>query len=257
MYSGTNLTQLQPRAGFRFRSERNIDVEAGGTYQFRIKTDQPWTPPPRLDGPFTLRLEYNSAPANDRFTNRIRLTNAVERISFRNVLATLDPGEIPEAFGAGNSVWYEWCAPTSGVAHVLVDNTWVGIYSGYEGSSAMITNSHKGGGYCWQEVTFDAVSGQNYYLAFDNCGTVPPGDHAATLTLNGAARLGLPTRRSDGVSELRVYGERYRYYALEVSTNLANWSAISTNMHNYALVFQDTNAVSSLTRFYRVRLVEP
>jgi hypothetical protein len=260
MYAGTTLTQLQYVVGFSYNSEANVDVQAGWTYQFRVVTEQPWAPPPLVDGPFTLRLGYNSAPANDHFTNRIRITNAVERISFRNVLATLEPGEISETFGAGNSVWYEWRAPTNGIAHVLVDNshnTWVGIYSGSAGPSVMITNSHIGGGHCWQEVTFDAVSGQHYHLAFDNSGAVLPGDRAATLTLNGAALLGLPTRRTNGVSDLRVFGERYRYYAFEVSTDLANWSALSTNIHNYVLFFQDTNTVSSLSRFYRVRLVEP
>jgi hypothetical protein len=150
MYFGNNLPQLQGYVQFRSGDEANVEVQQGAAYQFRISTAQP-QPEPRLDGPFTLRLEYNSAPVNDHFTNRIRLSNAVERISFRNVLASLEDGESPiGSAGGGYSLWYEWRAPASGVAHLLVDNshrTVVGVYAGTPTDRGMmITNNVLEGG---------------------------------------------------------------------------------------------------------------
>ena len=56
---------------------------------------------------------------------------------------------------------------------------------------------------------------------------------------------------------LHFYGERFRSYALEASTNLANWTPLATNVYYNAVVFADSAAPSYPARFYRVRLVEP
>lgn len=88
IYRGNALPELRFFAAVYSSQGADVDVVAGAVYQFRISATH-YTPFPRLDGPFTLLLDYNAAPVNDHFTNRIRLTNAVERIFFRNLLATL------------------------------------------------------------------------------------------------------------------------------------------------------------------------
>jgi hypothetical protein len=113
------------------------------------------------------------------------------------------------------------------------------------------------GGHTRAEVTFAAVADQVYYLVVDNTSTDAPGDGALTLTLNGAARLDRLAQRPDGNIEVTVFGERYRYYALETSTNLTHWTAVSTNIYYNALVFEHNAALSSGVRFYRARLVDP
>jgi hypothetical protein len=259
IYSGNVLTDLQSVGFFTSGYEANIDVQQGVTYQFRIGPDQS-TPFPRLDGPFALRLEYNTAPANDDFANRIRLTNAVERISFRNVLATLEPAETAIPSGGGYSVWYQWQPPVSGTV-LLVDNspyTAMAVYAGTENNlGTMITNNDLGGGNCQWELAFTAVPGQVYHLVFDGCGAGVPRDHALTLTLNGASRLTRLSRRLDRVTELTLDGERYRSYALEGSTNLTNWTGIATNIYYYPLTFEDVDGPSYPYRFYRARMVAP
>lgn len=255
MYSGTILDGLERVGWINSNFEGNIDVQEGVAYQFQIGPDQP-VPWPRFEGPFTLRLEYNAPPPNDHFTNRIRLTNRIERISFRNVLATLEPGEELLSVG-GYSVWYQWRAPETGMAHILMDNSYntvVGVYGGSQDSvGTLITNSQIGGGHCWDEVTFPVVAGGFYQIAFDNCSGTP-GDHALTLTLNGAARLDGPKRRPDGVMELKLYGERYRTYLLQASSNLANWTPISTNFYYNSVLIEDAEALLHAQRFYRLEL---
>src|ERR1051325_5523550 len=113
-FCGSSLENLKNIGVVFSVREMNIDVQQGLTYQFRVAADQP-TPWPLLDCPFVLRLEYNPPPPNDYFTNRIRLSNAVEKISFRNVAATLESWESALAYG-GRTVWYQWQPPTNGVA---------------------------------------------------------------------------------------------------------------------------------------------
>src|SRR4029434_10498644 len=92
IHAGTALDGLQRVGQFWSNAEENMDVQEGETYQFQIGPNQP-VPWPRFEGPFLLRLEYNTPPANDDFANRIRLTHRMERLEFRNVLATLESGE--------------------------------------------------------------------------------------------------------------------------------------------------------------------
>jgi len=256
VYSGSQIDDLQFSEIASSNYEGNFDVQQGMRYQFQIGPDQP-VPYPRYDGPFTLRLEYNRPPPNDDYTNRIRLTNRVERISFRNVLASLEPGESLLSPGGGYSVWYEWQAPASGAVHLLVDNSYMtaaGVYKNTENGLTSITNSQFGAGNCWEEITFSAVGGEFYQVSFDNCGG-QPGDHAATLSLDGAARLDRLASWPDGTAEIQAFGERFRTYVLERSTNLANWAGLSTNLYyNNPLTLTDPEAAVLPQRFYRLRL---
>ncbi len=259
MYRGNALPDLHFVGRANSLREANVDVVAGAVYQFRVTVSQD-VPFPRVEEPFTLRLEFNAAPVNDHFTNRIRLSNAVERIVFRSLLATLEPGESSVAsYGGGHSVWYEWRAPSNGEAHLLSGSA-VGVYNGtlYD-RGTMIASNVLEAGRVSAEVIFNAVAGQVYHLVVDTTGSESQVDGGFTLTLNGAARLERLVRGSDGTIQVAVIGEWYRYYALETSTNLTHWASISTNIYiGYdALMLEHVAAPSSAMNFYRVRVVEP
>jgi hypothetical protein len=66
-------------------------------------------------GPFSLNIQFTPAPANDDFTNRIRLSGSRITMLSSNAAATKEPGE-PDHLGnpGGSSVWYSWTAPASG-----------------------------------------------------------------------------------------------------------------------------------------------
>ncbi len=267
MYRGSVLPELHLLAQTGPLQEANVDVVAGAVYQFRISADQ-YTPFPRLEGPFTLLLDYNAAPVNDHFTNRIRLTNAVERIFFRNLLATLEPGETSVASaGGGHSIWYEWQAPASGEAHLRVGAVAsVGVYAGTASErGSLIASNVLEGGQSLAETIFDVVAGGIYHLVVDRTGGYPLPDTVFTLTLNGASKLERVEELPGGFIQMMLIGERNRNYALETSTNLIHWTAVSTNLFFYdSLVFYDlinlgnqNSAPRPSGIFYRARLVAP
>jgi len=262
IYSGNALADLSRLDGLSSLNEAveaNVDVQPGVAYQFRIAPDQ-GTPYPRLDGPFTLRLEYNTPPPNDHFTNRIRLTNRVESVSFRNVAATLEPWET--ALGTGRrTVWYQWRAPENGTVR-LETTTYgtgvVGVYFGTDDSlGILLTNSTDR---CGAGVTFNAVAGQFFQLVFDNCGSTDrnrPFGHSWTLSLNGASRWENVSRETNGWMALTLSGDAARTYVLEGSADQTNWIPLETNAAATASrTFRDFTATNASYRFYRARVLE-
>ena len=251
--SGNSLNTLQHVDGIaaEIYGESDINVQQGTAYQFEIWAQQSSPPPPSFDGPFTLRLDYNVPPANDHFTNRMRLTNRVEAVSYRAVGATLEPDETQ--IGSGRSVWYQWRAPESGTVAIWCDGT-VGVYSGTEESrGALITNA------CYI-VNFTAVAGQIYQITFDDCGLIDhqrPFNHSWTLSINAASRLNL-NGKTNNTLNLNLYGDGSRSYALDSSTNLINWTPLQTNFDTVSGIksFSENTASNLTPRFYRARPLE-
>jgi len=253
IFSGNVLTALTDLAVIVLPSdEGNVDVQPGVAYQFQIWAYQP-EPLPSRDGPFTLRLEYNTPPPNDHFTNRIRLTNRAERIEYRAVGATLEPGETRLNNWGGRTVWYQWRAPESGTVR-LSGTGGVGVYAGTEASrGALLTNR------CF-ELTFTAVAGQVYHLVSDDCSTPDrnrPFTHAWNLSLNGASRWENVSRETNGWMALTLSGDATRTYVLEGSANQTNWIPLETNAAATASrTFRDFTATNTSYRFYRARVLE-
>lgn len=94
-------------------------------------------------------------------------------------------------------------------------------------------------------------SAGNNYLVFDN------------YQIAGEPRVTVPTlisaaRQGDGFLRLTVQAEQAARNAIEVSTNLATWSAVMTNSALDGLFDVLDGAPLTLPRrFYRVRLAEP
>lgn len=66
-------------------------------------------------GTFSFDLQFIPAPANDAFTNRVRLSGSRFSTWISNLGATKEAGE-PDHLGnpGGSSIWYSWTAPASG-----------------------------------------------------------------------------------------------------------------------------------------------
>lgn len=94
-------------------------------------------------------------------------------------------------------------------------------------------------------------SAGNNYLVFDN------------YQIAGEPRVAMPTllsatRQSDGFLRLQVQAEQATRNAIEVSTNLTQWSAVVTNSApDGAFDVLDGSPLTLPRRFYRVRLAEP
>lgn len=91
----------------------------------------------------------------------------------------------------------------------------------------------------------------NNYLVFDN------------YQIAGEPRVTTPTflppiRQGDGQLRLQVNAEQATRNAIEVSTNLTQWTAVATNSAPDGMFdVLDGAPLTSQKRFYRVRLVEP
>jgi hypothetical protein len=258
VYTNVELASLEA-VQFGFGSgEQNFDVLGGIQYQIEVLWDQP-VPWPRHQGPFTLRLRYNAPPPNDHFAQRIRLRGRAERLAFRNVLATLEPGEpAPPGPDGGHTVWYEWRAPESGLAAIRADPLSFFAMSVYQGDAlgalTFVTNNRVDWG-CVGGVLFPVNADERYQIALDTC-FGSPGNYAGTLNLNGAALLANPLRRPDLVTEMTLFGDPERNYVLEGSTNLLHWLPLSTNAFYGPMVVADDQAGQFPHRFYRARLEE-
>ena len=110
-------------------------------------------------------------PANDNFTNRIRLSGFVVSTTGSNVGATKETGEPDRVDGVryGATVWWSWVAPSSG--QVTIDtigssfNTVLGVYTGTLGSLTVVAeNNDIGGSTNQSRVTFNAVAGTEYII---------------------------------------------------------------------------------------------
>jgi hypothetical protein len=277
-FTGNTLTNLTLTDFWycRSTSEINFPVVPGVTSQFRFNIAQDMSMP-RWDRPFNFTLEYNTPPPNDHFTNRLRLTNDVELITYRNVVATTEPAE-PLIHAGGHSVWYEW-TPTAPVltTHLTLINpvgepnlgtsTGVSVYWAANDrfdQLVLVTNT------CAGDVLFYATNGQKYFLQFDVCMTniYPLGGTLAEprwlLSHGFAARTLNITYNPTTGATLKILRDPTVHYAIGAKTNLTDpWSHV-TNIWSFwwddnpIITFNHPDATNSPRRFYGVGpVIEP
>jgi hypothetical protein len=222
----SNLTQ-HSTTFFSGEFEINLPVTAGITNQFRFAPDQEVLFP-RSDGPFSFTLEYNTPPPNDHFTNRIRLTNDVELIIYRNVVATTEPGETLNHAG-GHSVWYEWTPTSPAITHLTHlprsgsarGDSGVSVYLAWSNQVDqlfLLTNT------CSGDLLFYATNGQKYFFQFDKCpvSSSPdfPPEPRWLLSHGFAARaLNITYTPTEGAS-ITYLRDHTRAYSISSSTNV-------------------------------------
>jgi len=159
-------------------SKMPFTVVAGSTYTIIVGGDgSGLTNSAR--GNFKLNWALTAAPANDLFANAITLAPAGGTVAGSNIGANKETGEPDRTFGYGfASIWYNWTAPSSGVATFSTAgssfNTQIGIYTGSvvngltevdfnqdDATNAPVTTSR---------VKFTAVAGTVYRIKVDNGG---------------------------------------------------------------------------------------
>jgi hypothetical protein len=122
-------------------------------------------------GPFTLSVVQIPAPPNDDFANAIVLTGTVVTATGSNVGATGEPGEPQESYqGIGNSVWWNWQAPTNGQLELNFQGSdfepVVALYTGLTVSNlTLIGTVYTSLGGLTPTADFHVEAGQLYHIA--------------------------------------------------------------------------------------------
>jgi hypothetical protein len=215
----------------------------------------------RISNPITVNVSLT----NNFFRNRVRLSG-YQFVAFGTTVgATSEPGEPGDDFpldGERKSVWWEWIAPVTGVATVRAESneysSGVEVYTGNTVATLTRIAAHIND-FGRNEVSFNVSAGTPYQISVD-------GFHFAVGTASGKYRLsggmqGLDSFRIDFGGQptgssvpLRVQGIPGMEFLLQVSTNLANWSDVTTQtLSGSTLNLIDTNVANSPKRFYRLR----
>lgn len=163
-----------------------VDLNAGTTYAIvvdgeNIIIDNP--EPGTTTGEIHLNVQLAPPPANDDFEHAQQITGSgFIQVITNNIGATKQSGEPNHGLTGGQSLWWRWTAPVSGLwaassAGLLYDNdgvvdTGIGVYTGNSVNSltAVGTNNDGAGlnSQCSALVTFNASAGVTYYLAIDS-----------------------------------------------------------------------------------------
>ena len=210
---------------------------------------------------FTTGDASASAPANDRFANRIGLRGTNATAFGSNVRATKEPGEPNHAGDAGGqSVWWTWTAPFGGTATISTAG------SGFNTSLAVYTNDTLGAlGLVAQDafsgpagtslLSAEVAAGQAYQIAVDGYGGQTG---AVVLAVSLATPSGLRfaeiVRPGNGTLGFRIEAARGMTNCVDVSADLLNWQPL-TNIVSPEAVWEVIDADAALypVRFYRIR----
>ena len=159
-------------------------LDAGSSYIFNRSCAGSPTPTP-------------TPPANDNFAHAQSISGSAGTVSGTNLRATKETGE-PNHVGkaGGSSVWYRWQAPSDGTVDFNTSgshfDTLLAVYTGSSVSALTVVAENDDSGGFHSAVTFNAVSGTQYYIAVDgyNRGM---GNITLTWSLNGATPTPTPT----------------------------------------------------------------
>ena len=190
-------------------------------------------------GDIHLSLGWQPSPAppsNDDFGNAIRIAGLRIALTASNIGATRQGDEQPHAGKeGGSSVWWSWKAPASGRVTVSTKgsnfDTLLAVYNGEDFSSLrqVAASDDDPLNPPSSVVRFDANAGATYSIAVDG---FQGATGAISLSLESQATpaailLSVEVFRS--LCRLQVLAETASRLVVEHSTNLLDWSAVSTN----------------------------
>ena len=112
VFRGDELASLR-RAAFNYGPSLNFRVTAGGVYAIMVYPFG-WQSPLEFD----LTLETIVPPANDERSQPGLIPSAGGTVSGTNIGATPADDDPTDGYVSGNSVWWEWTAPSSGTAEL-------------------------------------------------------------------------------------------------------------------------------------------
>jgi hypothetical protein len=218
-------------------------------------------------GETSLRLLLTPPPSNDDFTNRIHLPTAPVRVSGRTFAATV--GAEDSSWSAGpytptRSVWWQWTVPTSGLWGFASRSTDTAVSMRKVSEPAGGTNVLRSS---WSPTLFEGVAGDTYLI---HAATYSQQGYGGSISWGGNLTFSLvpinaPQVRIESVGLADVYGPVLlrlnvassdgRFYALDWSTNMVNWTPIRTNLTYQQETFWQQFELEAPLRFYRSRLV--
>lgn len=134
VYHGEQIEALVPVIRSSGRVSLKFAVSAGESYQ--IAASQRWSdePPPTGQRAFW-NLQFFTAPANDMFANRFKVTDSTVLLQAHTVNATREPGEPLHADVAiPSTIWWEWTPPFSGPVSIAGAPSFAGRVRVYQGT---------------------------------------------------------------------------------------------------------------------------
>jgi hypothetical protein len=194
-----------------------------------------------------------SRPINDDFAQRLTIPNLrpIVTVYGSNTWAS---GEAWEPYGI-SSVWWSWTAPAAGSVTIdtcgSFDDASLKVFTGSDVSN-LVNFGYAAGSPC-ASMSFVTDAGTTYHIAVEG------GWAQGQIQLNLATPASPPVRlfgehSSNGAFHVQTAGVPGQSSVLEVSTNLVDWSALTTNAYSVGILeFNDAGTVRFERRFYRVR----
>ncbi len=232
LFTGESLEALADYNpwGFLLSSDgsRTGEFEVVTGNEYLVMTDTivstPWI---GYRGPVALKFEYLPTPTNDAFVSRTILSGTALLVRGTTEGATRESGEPrPEKGYDEHTVWYSWTPGVSGRADFdLLGNAHrVTVYT--NDTLAALAPVAVEDCCNFTRNNFDVTGGQTYHLAV-SCPFNETAPFEFSLSLNGRPVLALPAFKHYGV-EVIVYGRNDWIYRVESSTNLVNWTPLSS-----------------------------
>jgi hypothetical protein len=161
-YTGDSLSNLVPVAASA-SATMTFRVETGVDYQLALDRDSLYA------GEFTLSLVLAPSPVNDDFAHSIRLVGSRWTTQGSTVNAQREEGEMPfTGEASGQSVWYIWTAPLSGVALLTSPGDPVPLSCAvYTGAFVSNLTSVANGLLFGAGLTFNVEAGTTYHIGAD------------------------------------------------------------------------------------------
>lgn len=202
---------------------------------------------------------FHLAPTNDSFSSALVVPQSATTIRIDTAAATLEANE-PNHLGVkgGRSVWFRWVAPASGQTRISTKgsdfDTILAVYTGsnLKSLTQIAANDDDPALAPTSFVEFNAVADTQYQIALDGYGgaggvavlSVQPEPSPPRLSNLNLGGLGLVYVRASSEVPLAI--------RLEISSDLSEWTAVSTNNilppFTTAIIQSPTNASSLFLR---------
>jgi hypothetical protein len=264
VYAGASLATATNVPGLQYRLDTNNSVitvsfpaVAGQTYSIVVDGALGGS------GNFTLRLAYPAGPPNDLFANREILAGHLIHFIGTNSSSTAEAGEPAHADNAGgHSVWYGWTAPVSGPVTLSVSgNRFFPLTDVYTGEAVgALTRVPRTVAFRSTNltcvVTFSAVAGRTYVLPVDGFSGLSGLFIFDLSTRNLPATLQAkpPSSTTPSSFSFSFTGETGRSFVVQASTNLVNWTDVSSGTFaSNSFLYSEAAPSGSPRRFFRVR----
>jgi hypothetical protein len=169
IYSGSSLAKLKPVTNALDYLKRETVFNVSPKTNYLISIDGYLN----AVGSIFLKFDFQPAPLNDQFTNRLALSGDSVTTNSNNRGATEESGEPKHAsLGGSHSLWWTWTAPaTETVRFGVESNNFPVRFAIYTGSTVKTLKpmaSNYVANVLVDEVRFAAQKGSNYQIAVDS-----------------------------------------------------------------------------------------